>query len=81
MAKYRVNLLRVDSFAMDVEAENEEEAVEKAMEETPGLCAQDGGWGKPWSVDEGEWMMLEDFHGTGHNAKLHGKSAELVEDA
>jgi hypothetical protein len=80
MAKYRVSLLRVDSFVMDVEADNEEDAVEKAMDETPGLCAQDGGWGRPWGVDEGEWMMLEDYYGTDYSEKRHGKSAEQVDD-
>lgn len=80
MPKYRVNLLRVDSFVMDVEADNEEEAVDKAFDETPSLCAQDGGWGKPWGVDEGEWVMLEDHYGTDYNADRHGKTAEPVED-
>ena len=79
MAKYRVNLLRVDSFVMDVEADDEEQAVDKAFNEAPSLSAQDGGWGRPWSVDDGEWLMLEDFHGPAYNPKRHGQTAEQIE--
>jgi hypothetical protein len=80
MAKYRVNLLRVDSFIVTVEAENEDEAVDKAFDEAPSLGANEAGWGRKWSIDDGEWMSLEDFHGSDYKENRHGPTVELEED-
>ncbi len=56
MPKYRITMERVDTFLMDVEADDEYTAVEKAYEVAPsGICAHDAGWGQKWSVDTGEW--------------------------
>lgn len=40
-----------------VEAENEEAAVEKALDENQagGICAQCSGWNRGFSVDEDGW--------------------------
>ncbi len=56
MAKYRVNIPKTLWFYTEVEASNEEEALDKAYDLAPSLCAQCGGWGQDhWSVDDGEW--------------------------
>lgn len=63
MNKHQVSMHRVDNGNAYVLAENEDEAVEKAFEAMPFLCAQCAGmgYGSKASVDEGEWELDEDL--------------------
>jgi len=71
MDLYRVTLIRTDNFYIDVEAEDEDQALDAAYNKAPYLCAQCSGWGsKDGSVDAGEWTSIEDY----------GKTVELVEE-
>lgn len=79
--KYRVSLLKTISLVIDVEAEDEESALETAYEEAPpGICHQCGGWGQKWGIgDDGEWLTAEEFHRDTYDEELHGKT--VVVDA
>jgi hypothetical protein len=60
MPKYRVDLVATSSFTIEVEAEDKDEAIDLAIQETPGICAQCSGWGKPWSLELGDvWDIPE----------------------
>jgi hypothetical protein len=76
MAQYRVNLWREDSFGIDVEAENEDEALDLGFEAAPYLCAQCSGWGQRGSTDAGDWLMKEDC--PDYTEERYGKTVELV---
>jgi hypothetical protein len=54
MPKYQVSMPKVIWLTIDVEADNEEQAQEKAWDEAPGsICAQCTGWGSEgWSIDD-----------------------------
>ncbi len=64
MPRYRVELVRVDSTAPLVEAQDEEEAVDNAfaLVEQAYLCAQCSGYSQGWGflVDEGEWALYSE---------------------
>lgn len=56
MPKFHVHMNAIVSTTLTVEAEDYNEAIEKAYEEgTPGLCAQCSGWGQKHSLDLGEF--------------------------
>jgi hypothetical protein len=77
MAKYRVMLIRADSLSIEVEADSEEAAVEEAFDEAPReMCAQCGGWGQKWGIDEGEWLTVDEWHGADYDAKKHGPTVQ-----
>lgn len=78
MPKYRINLVRTDSFTIEVEAGDEDEALDIAYGEAPRLDAQSSGWGKKWGIDDGEWVSLEDFHGVDYKPKMHGSTVEEI---
>jgi hypothetical protein len=59
MARYRVHMEAVASYFIEVEAEDEDAAVEAAYEEAPGICAQCSGWGQQYGMDLGEWELAE----------------------
>jgi hypothetical protein len=80
MAKYNVKLVREDWFYMEVEADNEDEAFEKAHDEAPYLSAQDSGWGQSWSVDAGDWQTPEEHYGSKYEVDFHGRGIEEVKD-
>jgi hypothetical protein len=52
MPKYQVSMPKVIWLTIDIEAEDETEAQEKAWEEAPSFCAQCTGWGREWSIDD-----------------------------
>jgi hypothetical protein len=81
MSRYRVRLVRQDSYGVTVEADNEEEALEKAFNEAPYLCAQCSGWGDSNNgcVDASDWEMPEDFY-SNFTEEWYGKTVELEED-
>lgn len=57
MPTFRVTLTRTQEFYTEIEAEDAE-AAENAAFDLSGeasSCAQCGGWGREWSVDEGDW--------------------------
>lgn len=61
MAQYRVYMRAWASLSVEVEAEDEEDAIDQAYEEGPGsLCFQCSGWGQKWDVEIGEWEPEED---------------------
>ena len=45
MPKYKVHFTGYASWGATVEAEDEEEAVDKAYDAAPSICAQCSGWG------------------------------------
>lgn len=56
MNRYRVHLQTVASFTIEVDADDEDAALDAAYEEVPAeVCAQCGGWGSKYSLDLGEW--------------------------
>ena len=61
MPKYRVYLTTTASAAVDIEVPDDvtdpDEIAELAWSESefPTLSAQASGWGRPWSLDLGEW--------------------------
>jgi hypothetical protein len=64
MPKYDVYFTTQASGVVTVEADDEEEAREKAWdEELPTLSAKGSGWGEPWSLELGEWEQDESVDG------------------
>jgi hypothetical protein len=61
MPEYTVHLQQNASTAVKVEADDPEDALELAWQDTPGgLCAQCSGWGNPPGIDlAGEWEPYE----------------------
>jgi hypothetical protein len=56
VSRYRVHLQTVASFSIEVDADDEDAALDVAFEEAPNdLCAQCSGWGSRYSMDLGEW--------------------------
>jgi hypothetical protein len=63
--RYRVVFANTRTSSVEVEADDESDAVDKALEsETfqnlPGLCAHCSGWSEKFSVDDGAWDVLGD---------------------
>lgn len=54
MAKYRAYLVTEASANVEVEADSEEEAIEKAFEEAPYACHQ--------CPEIGDWAMLSEMY-------------------
>lgn len=81
MARYRVQLARTHWFSMDVEAGDEEQAYELAYDASPGLSANESGWGEKWGVDADDRMSLEDFFGAEYDPKEHGQTVQLLDEA
>lgn len=53
MAEYQVHFLQTVSISVTVEADDPEDAIEKAFDEAPsGVCAQCSGWGQQWGRDD-----------------------------
>ncbi len=64
MAKYNVSFHTGASSMVSVEADDEEEAIDKAYDELPSeVCAQCSGWRQSWSFDIGDWEMDEGLDG------------------
>jgi hypothetical protein len=82
MPKYKVHMARTTWLTANVEADNEDEALEKAYTVVPPFSAQESGWGsfEQWTADADEWMPIDEFHGDEYNAKEHGAVVELVEE-
>ncbi len=74
MATYRVNYTSGAFLSIAVEADNEEDAIDKAYEEVPsGVCAQCSGWGEKWSLDVGDdWELLPSEEGSPNPALESG---------
>lgn len=62
MSKYRVYLQTVASTTIEVEADNKDEAYDKALNEgMPHICAQCSGWGGGQNLElNGDWDISED---------------------
>lgn len=59
--KYRVQLRKMLWTTVEVEADDEDAAIDAAFDGAlPSLCAQCCGWGQEFSVDEGEWDFPDD---------------------
>lgn len=77
MPKYRVAMHTGVSLYIEVEADNEEDAIEEAYQDSPsGVCAQCSGWGQKWNLDLGDFEVDEDVE---FNGILY-KAVELVEE-
>lgn len=62
MPKYQVNMPKIIWLTIDVEADNEEQAQEKAWDEAPAFCAQCTGWGRNYSIyDDNAWGDVHDI--------------------
>lgn len=55
MPMYKVTLVKTVSFYHEVEADDEDAALEMAYELAPDLCAGCTGYSDDWSVEDGEW--------------------------
>lgn len=55
MTIYKVTLGKSLTFYQEVEADNEEQALDIAVENAPSLCAHCTGYSDEWSVDESDW--------------------------
>jgi hypothetical protein len=81
VAKYNVNLIAAVNLSVTVEADNEDAALEAAMDQAPGLCGHCTGWGqKTWCLELGEYETLEEFFGDRYKPDLYGKTVELAEE-
>lgn len=61
LKKYRVNLETTASMTIEVEAEDEDHAIDKAYDEIPGsVCARCSGWEQKWGLDLGEWELMKE---------------------
>lgn len=79
MPKYHVNLQTVASMSVTVEAEDEKSAIDAAYEEIPsGVCAQCSGWDQFWSLDLGEFELIDQTRG--YDPKYDGPVVELIGD-
>lgn len=66
---------------INVQAEDEESAIETAQEYLPEMCAHCVGWGQAWSVDDdAEWLSPDTYYGKTYSEEAHGKTAELILD-
>jgi len=55
MAKFTVQLIAASSISVTVEADDVDDAIDKAYNEEPGgICAQCSGWNENWCRDEGD---------------------------
>ncbi len=79
--KYRVNMAKTIWLGVEVEADDEHDAIEKAFENEPRrMCAQCGGWREKWSIsDDDEWLPLDEWHGEGYDPKEHGATVEELD--
>jgi hypothetical protein len=77
MPKFRVNLLKTVSYTIEVEADDEDAAIDAAYDQAPSVCAQCSGWGQDWGYDDGnDWQTAEDSHAEDYNAERHGPTVE-----
>lgn len=81
MPKYKVNMARTTWLTANVEADNEDEALEKAYDVVPGFSAQESGWGSfgKWAAEADEWRPLDEFH-ENYDPQEHGPVVELAEE-
>lgn len=84
MPKYKVQMARVTWLTANVEADNEDEALEKAHEVVPPFTAKEGGWGSlgKWHASADEWVPLDEFYNafTEYDKKTHGAVVVAVDD-
>lgn len=61
MTTYRVYLQQMAGTAVTVEADDEDQAIDKAYDNAPsGLCAQCAGFGQSPGIDlSGDWQLDE----------------------
>ncbi|MEU4224327.1 hypothetical protein AB0F17_08540 [Nonomuraea sp. NPDC026600] len=85
MPKYKVNLARVTWLTAYVEADNEDDALEKAYNVVPPFTDQEAGRRQfdHWTASADDWLSLEDFYNAfnTYDAKQHGLMVETDEDA
>ena len=80
--KYKVNMARVTWLTANVEANNEEEAIEKAYEVAPSFTARESGWGSfdAWTADAEEWTPIDEFYNAfgsqKYDSETHGPVVE-----
>lgn len=66
MAKYKVTLRAYAFTSVEVEADDPDEAVDKAYDAgTPTLCAQCSGWGQDTSLELNEVWEATDVYDAG----------------
>lgn len=82
MAKYKVNLARTTWLTVNVEADNEDDALDQAYAEAPEFTAQESGWGSfgKWSADAAEWQPVDEWWGSDYDEKAHGPVVEESDD-
>ena len=64
--KYRVSMETGAWMSITVEADDPDEAIERAYEEIPGdICAHCSGWGQTWSRElSDDWQVSKNDDGT-----------------
>ncbi|MEU4575970.1 hypothetical protein [Nonomuraea sp. NPDC023979] len=83
MPKYRVQMARVTWLTANVEADNEDEALEKAHGIAPAFTARECGWGSvdKWTADADEWQPLDKFYAAfgEYDPEQHGLVIECAD--
>jgi hypothetical protein len=68
MAKYTVYQTTTASWSVEVEADDEDEALEKAYAAAvPDICAQCSGWGRDYSLELGDEWTATDVYDADNN--------------
>jgi hypothetical protein len=84
MAKYRIYVTTTASGTVDIEVPDDvtdpTEIVERAFDEGefPSLSAQGTGWGRPWSMDLGDWE-IETENGIPYVTDENGEQVKATE--
>lgn len=61
MPRFEVEIPKMIWFTLYVEADDQESAIDAAMDEAPGLCTNCSGWGQDWTIDEDDWGSQENL--------------------
>jgi hypothetical protein len=78
MPKYTVNLAKTIWYSIEVEADDEEAALDLGHAQAPRLGANACGWGEKWSIsDDDEWLPYDEFY-ENYDPEQHGRSVEEV---
>lgn len=80
MAKFEVHMSTVSSFSVTVEADDTEDAIEKADDLTPSICAQCSGWGKNYGLDLGDTWEPDAVVLDGEDAWVAGENWRRVHE-
>jgi hypothetical protein len=80
MPTFDVHFVRLTNAVVTVEAEFEDDAIERAYEHLPSFSAHEAGWGdKYFSADADEWMTPDEYFYDDYSEDKYGPVVEEVE--